>query len=150
MPAGQPQTVRRRPAVANRNKQKGDRAERAVRDWAAEHGPGSFKTRAGFNDDMGDILWRHPAGYVVLQVKDVARPVWSTWFDQLADQVATATREVRDGSGVQGGAIIHKVRGVSDPAQWRAVLPLEALEELLDNVYEAGLDQGHRRARGLV
>ena len=128
--------------MANRNKQKGDRAERAVRDWAVEHGPGSFKTRAGFNDDMGDILWLHMAGYVVLQVKDVARPAWSQWFRQLAGQVATATREVRDEHPVLGGVIIHKVRGTADPAQWRAVLPLGALEQLLSNVYSAGVERG--------
>lgn len=128
--------------MANRNKQKGDRAERAVRDWAVDHGPGSFKTRAGFNDDMGDVLWLHMAGYVVLQVKDVARPVWSTWFSQLADQVATATREVRGDYAVLGGVIVHKVRGVADPAKWRAVLPLESLEQLLSSVYSAGVDHG--------
>lgn len=128
--------------MANRNKQKGDRAERAVRDWAVDHGPGSFKTRAGFNDDMGDVLWLHMAGYVVLQVKDVASPVWSTWFSQLADQVATATREVRGDYAVLGGVIVHKVRGVADPAKWRAVLPLESLEQLLSSVYSAGVDHG--------
>lgn len=132
--------------MANRNKQKGDRAERAVRDWAVEHGPGSFKTRAGFNDDMGDILWLHTAGYVVLQVKDVARPAWSQWFRQLADQIATATREVRGERPVLGGVIVHKVRGVSDPAHWRAVLPLGVLDQLLENVYSAGLSHGRRRA----
>lgn len=128
--------------MANRNKQKGDRAERAVRDWAVDHGPGSFKTRAGFNDDMGDILWLHMAGYVVLQVKDVASPVWSQWFRQLADQVTVATREVHGDHAVVGGVIVHKVRGVSDPAQWRAVLPLEALEQLLSSAYSAGVDHG--------
>lgn len=128
--------------MANRNKQKGDRAERAVRDWAVNHGPGSFKTRAGFNDDMGDILWLHTAGYVVLQVKDVVSPVWSQWFRQLADQVTVATREVRGDHAVVGGVIVHKVRGVSDPAQWRAVLPLGALEQLLSNVYSAGVEHG--------
>lgn len=128
--------------MANRNKQKGDRAERAVRDWAVDHGPGSFKTRAGFNDDMGDVLWLHMAGYVVLQVKDVASPVWSTWFSQLADQVATATREVRGDYAVLGGVIVHKARGVADPAKWRAVLPLESLEQLLSSVYSAGVGHG--------
>ena len=132
--------------MANRNKQKGDRAERAVRDWAVERGPGSFKTRAGFNDDMGDILWLHTAGYVVLQVKDVARPAWSQWFRQLADQVATATREVRDKHPILGGVIVHKVRGVADPSQWRAVVPLADLEKLLTHVHDEGVSYGRRTA----
>ena len=55
--------------MVNTNKAKGDRAERVVRDWAAKLWPGSFKTRAGFNEDLGDVIVEHPAGRVVLQVK---------------------------------------------------------------------------------
>lgn len=128
--------------MANRNKQKGDRAERAVRDWAVERYPGSVKTRAGFNDDMGDILLRHLSGWVVLQVKDVASPVWSTWFTQLADQVTTATQQIKDDHPVHGGVIVHKIRGVADPAQWRAVTRLGDLDTLLSRVYAAGVERG--------
>lgn len=122
--------------MANPNKRKGDRAERAVRDLAASRYPGSFKTRAGFNDDLGDVIVEHPAGRVVLQVKDVASPTWKAWFAQVSDQVATCERESE--RAVLGGLIVHKTRGVGDPARWRAVGELGTVLELIDSAYEAG------------
>ena len=122
--------------MSNPNKRKGDRAERAVRDLATERYPGSFKTRAGFNDDLGDVIVEHPAGRVVLQVKDVAKPAWSAWFGQLADQVATCARE--SSRDVLDGLIVHKARGVGDPAKWRAVAELGTMLDLIDAAYEAG------------
>ena len=123
--------------MANPNKRKGDAAERKVRDLVAARYPGSFKTRAGFNDDLGDVVVAHPAGRVVLQVKDVAKPAWSTWFAQVAGQVDTCDRESE--GAVLGGLIVHKTRGVGDPAKWRAVSELGTLLELIDSAYEAGL-----------
>lgn len=122
--------------MANRNKQKGDRAERAVRDWAVARWPGSFKTRAGFNEDLGDVVADTPGGLVALQVKDVASPAWSTWFTQLASQVATL--KANTAKNVLGGVIVHKLRGQADPASWRAVARLEDLAELLEAAYRAG------------
>lgn len=124
--------------MANPNKAKGDRAERAVRDWAVSLYPGSFKTRAGFNEDLGDVVLAHPGGRVVLQVKDVATPSWREWFSQLASQVLTCVRESR-GEAVLGGLVVHKARGQSDPARWRAVAPLEMVMDLVDQAYRAGL-----------
>ena len=128
--------------MANRNKAKGDRAERAVRDWAESLYPGSFKTRAGFNDDLGDIILEHPGGRVVLQVKDVASPAWTEWFAQLAGQVLTCTAESPVTRPTLGGVIVHKARGQADPARWRAVAPLEAIMDLVDTAYSAGRAQG--------
>lgn len=123
--------------MANRNKQRGDRAERAVRDWAVDNYADSFKTRAGFNDDLGDVIVAHPAGRVVLQVKDVASPSWTEWFRQLQGQVDTCRRE-SGGLPVVGGVIVHKARGQSDPGSWRAVARLEDLMALLDQVHING------------
>lgn len=130
--------------MANQNKARGDRAERAVRDWAAEHYAGSFKTRAGFNEDLGDVILEHPGGRVVLQVKDVASPAWREWFAQLAGQVLTCAAESE--RSVLGGVIVHKARGQADPALWRAVAPLEALMGLVDCAYMAGREQGRLEA----
>lgn len=138
--------------MANANKRKGDRAERAVRDWAIQRWPESFKTRAGFNEDLGDVILTGPAvdggvdlpGRVVLQVKDVASPKWTQWFSQLADQVATAVRESAP-ARVIGGVIVHKTRGSADPGQWRAVATLEGYMSALQAAYEAGLQDGARR-----
>lgn len=127
--------------MPNPNKQRGDRAERAVRDLALERYAGSFKTRAGFDDDLGDVIVNHPAGRVVLQVKDVAQPTWKGWFTQLADQVATC-RAASHGLPVVGGVIVHKARGTADPAQWRAVATLDGLLDLLDRVYQSGVSRG--------
>ena len=126
--------------MANPNKAKGDRAERAVRDWAEANYPGSFKTRAGFNDDLGDIVLEHPGGRVVLQVKDVASPAWTEWFAQLSAQVLTCAAESE--RSVLGGVIVHKARGQADPARWRAVAPLEVLMALVDAAHYAGRLQG--------
>lgn len=126
--------------MANANKRKGDAAERKVRDLAHARYPGSFKTRAGFNDDLGDVIAEHGAGRVVLQVKDVAKPTWSAWFTQLAEQVATCARE--SNRAVLGGLIVHKARGVGDPAKWRAVAELGTVLDLIDAAYEAGRVDG--------
>lgn len=126
--------------MANPNKRKGDVAERAVRDLATSRYPGSFKTRAGFNDDLGDVIANHPAGRLVLQVKDVASPSWKMWRKQLADQVATCRNE--SDTNVVGGVIVHKYRGHSDPASWHAITSLGDLLDLLDEAYTRGRHDG--------
>lgn len=132
--------------MANPNKRKGDVAERAVRDLATSRYPGSFKTRAGFNDDLGDVIVSHPAGRLVLQVKDVASPAWKSWRRQLADQVNVCRTESE--TNVVGGVVVHKYRGKADPAAWHAVTSLGDLLDLLDEVYEAGVRTGWDQATG--
>lgn len=124
--------------MANANKRKGDRAERAVRDWAVARYADSFKTRAGFNDDIGDVLVTHPAGLIVLQVKDVASPAWSTWFNQLHSQVTACLNHVRGTRRVLGGVIVHKRRGSANPGNWRVVTTLDDMDTLITNAYAAG------------
>lgn len=127
--------------MANANKRKGDAAERKVRDFVTDRYPGSFKTRAGFDDDLGDVIVNHPSGRVVLQVKDVASPTWSKWFTQLREQVTQCARHSLPIPTV-GGAIVHKARGVGDAGQWRAIMPLSDLMHLLDDVHARGVSEG--------
>ncbi|MGP6175407.1 hypothetical protein [Corynebacterium sp. A21] len=120
--------------MANRNKQKGDRAERSVRDHVQKAWPESFRTRAGFNDDLGDVIAETPAGRIVLQVKDVATPVWKTWWAQLASQVTNCRRE--SAKQVLGGAIVHKARGQGNPGDWRVVMTLDQMIDLVQTLTE--------------
>lgn len=128
--------------MANRNKQKGDRAEIVTRNYVEQKYPGSFRTRAGFNDDLGDIVIEHPAGRIIIQVKDVATPAWKTWYKQLNDQIETAKQE--SDKPVAGGIVLHKYRGKADPEQWHAVTQLGSFLELIDEAYNAGVEQGIR------
>lgn len=132
--------------MTNKNKHKGDRAERAVRDWALKRYPGSFRTRAGFHEDVGDVILSHSAGAVVLQVKDVANPNWRGWFSQLTDQIATAIKEFHGTVPVVGGLIVHKLRGKGDAGAWRAVMTLQGFADTLDRAYAAGYEQGRKDA----
>lgn len=126
--------------MANANKNKGDRAEMAVRDYAYSRHEGSFRTRAGFNDDLGDVIVDHPAGRLVLQVKDVASPNWKKWREQLDQQVGHC--EAASDVDVLGGVIVHKYRGHADPATWHAVTDLDSLITLLDDAYNRGKYHG--------
>lgn len=124
--------------MANANKRKGDVAERKVRDYLSTLHP-TFKTRAGFNDDLGDVLTDTPAGRLVVQVKDVASPAWKKWYEQIADQVSVCTEHTED-VDVLGGVIVHKYRGHADPRDWHAVARLEDLMSLISNAYNAGVE----------
>ena len=114
----------------NKNKAKGDRAERAVRDYLKEIWPGTFRSRAGFNDDLGDVIADTPRGLLCIQVKDVATPQWTKWFQQLEDQVTTLRANTT--KPVIGGLVIWKLRGHSDPGEWRAVFKVSEISSLFD------------------
>lgn len=129
--------------MTNANKQRGDRAERAVRDVVTRLFPGSFKTRAGFDDDLGDIVVDFHRSRVVLQVKDVASPLWRKWYEQLAAQVSTC-RASSGGIPTLGGLLVHKRRGIADAAQWHAVGRLGDVLDLLDAAYKAGRADWYR------
>lgn len=116
--------------MVNPNKAKGDRAERAVLRFLQSAGfPRTWKTRAGWDDDRGDVLVPYPTGEkgpVVVQVKDVATPLWSKWHEQVADQVRNA--------GAVFGVILHKRRGFSDPADWHVIMTGRQFAQLLDRL----------------
>lgn len=126
--------------MANANKRKGDVAERAVRDFLSTLWP-TKKTRAGFDDDLGDVLADTPAGRLVVQVKDVASPEWKKWYAQLADQVRVC-REHTESIDVLGGILVHKYRGRGNPEDWHAICRLEDLTEMITRAYESGVDDG--------
>lgn len=116
--------------MPNPQKQKGDRAERAVRDYLTAQGfRGAFKTRAGYSDDRGDVivpLRGHQGGGMAVQVKDVATPAWKAWMAGLADQV-------RNG-GHRHGVIWWKRRGSSDPGTWTVMMTGQAFLEVLEDL----------------
>ena len=131
--------------MANANKRKGSDAERAVRDYlVSQFGEDAvIKTRAGFNDDAGDILVDHQSGRVVLQVKNTKKSWWTEWLEQTASQVEVC-RSISAPIPVVGGVVIRKRPRVTDPAQWLAVTTLGGLMELLDAAYESGWVDGKR------
>lgn len=116
--------------MANPNKRKGDAAERKVRDRLALTFP-TKKTRAGFDDDLGDVIAETPRGLFAFQVKDVASPQWKTWWEQLAAQI----KNLRGNTDkeVLGGAIVHKARGHGNAGKWRVIMELDQFIELLND-----------------
>lgn len=115
--------------MGNPNKRKGDRAERGVRDFLVRAGFSAFKTRAGWNEDLGDVVvpLRPPQpGGIAVQVKDVATPRWSEWVSQVKDQVANG--------GHRLGVIWWKRRGISDPGSWLVVMTGQDFLEVLDGL----------------
>lgn len=115
--------------MANPNKRRGDRAELAVTKYLQTIWPNTRKTRAGWDDDLGDVIAETPRGLLCVQVKDVASPQWKTWFEQLDSQVTTLKANTT--KPVVGGILIWKTRGSANPAKWRAICQLEQLPRLL-------------------
>ena len=92
-------------------KQKGDRAERAVVDFLRSRGIEAHRIRAGSPDDMGDIEI-HPD--IVVEVKDRGKLDLPAWLRTLGVQKANKDAAF--------GVIIVKKRGSSDPLEWAYVL----------------------------
>ncbi len=107
--------------MPNRNKEKGDRFERAALLVAQEHFPDAFKTRAGWDDDRGDIVLDKSYRFV-LQVKDCTSKPWYVWLDELDEQKKNA--------GALHGAIVVKRRGVSDAGEGMAYMRYRDLVRL--------------------
>ncbi|MET4611063.1 hypothetical protein ABIC28_002044 [Rhodococcus sp. PvR044] len=107
--------------MTNPNKTKGDRAERAVRDFLRTNGfPHCERTRAGYTRDAGDL---HPAPGLTVQVKDRAAYAWPEWLRQLNEQ--------KDEARADHALLVLKRRGLGDPGEWLAVMPLAQMAELL-------------------
>lgn len=107
--------------MSNPNKAKGDRAERAVRDYLRANGfPHCERTRAGYTRDAGDL---HPAPGLTVQVKDRAQYAWPEWLRQLDEQ--------RDEAKADHAVLVVKRRNLGDPGEWLAVMPLAAIARLL-------------------
>jgi hypothetical protein len=56
-------------------------------------------------------------------VKDRAAYAWPEWLRQLAEQ--------KDEARADHALLVLKRRGLGDPGQWLAVMPLEQMTELL-------------------
>jgi Holliday junction resolvase len=92
-------------------KQKGDRAERAVVDFLRSRGIEAHRIRAGSPDDIGDIEI-HPD--IVVEVKDRGKLDLPAWLRNLAVQKANKDAAF--------GVVIVKKRGSSDPLEWAYIL----------------------------
>jgi Holliday junction resolvase len=92
-------------------KQKGDRAERAVVDFLRSKGIEAHRIRAGSPDDIGDIEI-HPD--IVVEVKDRGKLDLPAWLRNLAVQKANKDAAF--------GVVIVKKRGSSDPLEWAYIL----------------------------
>jgi Holliday junction resolvase len=92
-------------------KQKGDRAERAVVEFLRSRGIDAHRIRAGSPDDVGDIEI-HPD--IVVEVKDRGKLDLPAWLRNLAVQKANKDAAF--------GVVIVKKRGSSDPLEWAYIL----------------------------
>lgn len=111
--------------MAHPNKLKGDRWERAARDYCLAEGFDADRTRAGYERDHGDIhLAATPAGpQVILQAKNEARIDLASYVrDTEAQRVA---------AGAEHGAAVVKRRGVGDPGSSYVVMTLDDYLRLL-------------------
>lgn len=129
--------------MTNANKAKGDRAEASVRDYVTEFFPASWRTRAGWDEDRGDIVLDLLGDKVLtwaIQVKDTgSAPGWP--------ELTALGEQIRNGFH-QGGVIWWKLRGRGHPKDWRVIMSGEAymalmsrvrmMEEQLDGVYPGG------------
>lgn len=98
--------------MSHPNKRKGDRAERAARDWYRTNGfPGAERTCAGYQRDAGDL---HVAPGAMAQAKDCRVLRWQEWMAQLAEQKAEAHADV--------AWLVVKRPGQGDPSEWLAVM----------------------------
>ena len=109
--------------MPNRMKQKGDRAEVAVRTVLRALGfPWCERTKAGYERDAGDL---HLVPGVIAQVKNVRTPRWAEWLEGLDAQVAEAKADI--------GFLVWKRVGVGDAraGEWLAVMTVEEMAVLL-------------------
>lgn len=109
--------------MPNRMKQKGDRAEVAVRTALRALGfPWTERTKAGYERDAGDL---HLVPGAIAQVKNVRTPRWSEWLEGLDAQIAEAKADV--------GFLVWKRVGIGDARanEWLAVMTLEQMAMLL-------------------
>ncbi len=97
--------------MSNPSKVKGSAAERLVAAWLRENGySDAHRSRAGWSDDVGDILG---VPGLVLEVKDAKTKRWGEWFQQLEAEKVNA--------GVSDGVLVVKVAGTTDVGDWLAV-----------------------------
>lgn len=97
--------------MSSPEKQKGDRAERAVVEFLNREGITAHRIRAGSPDDVGDI---EAHADLVIEVKDRGKIDLPAWLRKLAVQKANKDAAF--------GVIIVKKRGSADPLEWAYVM----------------------------
>ena len=102
--------------MSNPQKRKGDQAERDLVAWMQGHGyPDARRTRAGWDDDLGDVNPGWPEHRFMLEVKNRKALNVNTWLDELAAKVAD------DGNDFESGLLVVKRPGLADPGDWWAI-----------------------------
>ena len=99
--------------MPNRNKQKGDRFESATLLASLPVFPSAKRTRAGWDEDRGDIILDSSYRFIV-QAKDCQSKPWFAWLDELDSQLAH--------SGALHGVIVVKRSGRSDAGEGMAYM----------------------------
>lgn len=106
--------------MSNPQKNKGSAYERLIVGYLRDKGFTVDRTRAGWTDDRGDI---HGISGVVFECKNHKRMDLSGWMAELAIEMVNAKSDV--------GAVVHKKRGSTNPAEQYATLPLGLFVDLL-------------------
>ena len=97
--------------MTNPSKDKGDRAERELVAWLRSNGyPTAHRSRAGWSDDVGDVLG---VPDLCIEVKSAKTMRLGPWLDELDVERANA--------GQPRGVLVVKRPGWSDPGEWFAV-----------------------------
>lgn len=110
--------------MSSPEKQKGDRAERAVVEWLHSLGyEKAHRIRAGSPDDIGDIELGE-LGEIVIEVKDRGKVDLPAWLRKLTIQ--------KSNKGAALGVIVVKKRGSSDPFEWSFVLDSASFVNILE------------------
>lgn len=108
--------------MANPSKRKGDRAERDVLAMLLPHMPTAKRTRAGRQEDEGDIL----TDQFTIQVKDVKNAQWGKWLEEWDEQ--------HELSGKPYKLLVWKRRGYGGKKpRWLAVMDLDDLLPFLED-----------------
>lgn len=106
--------------MTSKSKAKGSAFEREVVEYLRSTWPAAERTRAGWSDDRGDI---HGIVGTCWECKNQKSMNLAGWVDELVVEMGNAKADV--------GAVVHKRRGVTNPGEYYATLPLSVYVHLL-------------------
>ena len=99
--------------MPNSNKCKGDRFERCAVLAAQNYFPDAWRTRAGWDDDRGDVILTKDYRFMQ-QVKDCQSRPWFVWLDELDKQ--------KSNGNALYGCVVSKRPGRLDAGESLAVM----------------------------